>query len=89
MAKALLKRLRPAAAGAGAKHRSRRAIAIAGLSLADDVAIAALAQARVTAGRALLLGPKGMALGCVLGLATGAAWCALDGARRRRRRERR
>ncbi len=66
-----------------AKRRWRGPLLV-GLSLSDDVAIAAFAHARWAAGRAVMLGPKGIVAAGVLGLAAGAAWCALDRARAKR-----
>jgi hypothetical protein len=72
----------------GLRRKQRwRPVAVAGLSLADDVAVAAFAHGRWAAGRAALLGPKGMLLAGALGLALGGAWCALDRSRAERRRQ--
>jgi hypothetical protein len=67
------------------KSRGRRAAALALLSLGDDVAIAAVTHGRWAAGRAALLGPKGIVLGCALGLVTGLGWIAIDRLRKPRR----
>ncbi|MBK1632755.1 hypothetical protein CKO31_18790 [Thiohalocapsa halophila] len=59
------------------KTRGRRAAALALLSLSDDLAIAAVTHGRWAAGRAVVLGPKGILLGCALGIATGLGWAAV------------
>lgn len=65
------------------KARRGRTAAVAVLSLSDDLAIAALTHGRWAAGRAAVLGPKGVVLGCTLGIMTGLGWVALERLRRR------
>jgi len=46
----------------------------------------AYGHGRWAAGRAALLGPKGIVPGCALGLVTGLGWIAIDRMHQRRRR---
>lgn len=58
------------------RKRPGRGQALLALSFVDDVGLLAFAHhGRAVASKTVLLGPKGLVLGGLIGLAAGAAWC--------------